>query len=457
MMKYINRLKIETLKSWKSSANRKPLVLRGARQVGKTTLVKNFAENYAQFIYLNLEKGSDLQLFRSYTEIDALLDAIFLSKNKDIKKIDKTLLFIDEIQESTEAISMLRYFYEDVSDLHVIAAGSLLEHTLSDIKNFPVGRVQYLYLFPLNFQEFLLANQQNALLKRLATIPVDEVTHQIALAWFHKYAIIGGMPEIVKLYVAEERISVLKSTYESIWATYKSDVEKYAKNAGEAKIIKYIMNTATTYLDERVTFQNFGKSNYKSREVSEAFRNLDEAKVIQLIYPTTSLTPPIQTDFAKKPRLQFLDTGIVNYSMQIQVQLLKLEDLSNAYRGALIPHLITQELISQEDISYAKPNFWVREKRQSSAEVDLVRVYEDLLIPIEIKSGAKGTLRSLHQFIDQANHQYAVRIYGGKFSIEEAVTRSGKSFYLMNLPYYLGTYLDSYIAYFIKKVKPTTP
>ena len=451
-MKYIDRHKIEALKKWKSSNSRKPLILRGARQVGKTTLIKNFAKNYVQFIYLNLEKKQDLQLFKAYTEINEFVDAIFLSKNKDIKKIDKTLLFIDEIQESTEAISMLRYFYEDVSTLHVIAAGSLLEHSLGKIKSFPVGRVQFLYLFPLNFQEFLLANQQDALINRLNSVPVDQVTHQIALNWFHKYAIIGGMPEIVKMYVAEHRISILKSTYESIWATYKNDVEKYAKNASESKIIKHIMNVATSYLDERVTFQNFGKSNYKSRKVSEAFRNLDEAKVIQLIYPTTNVTPPIQSDFAKKPRLQFLDTGIVNYSMQIQAQLLKLEDLSDACRGALIPHLITQELISKEDISYAKPNFWVREKRQSSAEVYVVRVFEEFLIPVKIKSGAKGTLRSLHQFIDQANHPYAVRMYGGKFSIENSVTRNGKNFYLMNLPYYLGTYLDRYIAYFINEV-----
>jgi len=142
--------------------------------------------------------------------------------------------------------------------------------------------------------------------------------------------------------------------------------------------------------------------------------------------------------------------------MQIQAQLLKLEDLSDAYRGALIPHLVTQELISLEDISYTKPNFWVREKKQSSAEVDLVRVYENLLIPIEIKSGAKGRLKSLHQFIDQANHPFAIRIYGGCFSIESSKTRSGKDFYLMNVPYYLSTYLDDYIHYFIKNKQPIT-
>jgi len=455
-MEYINRLKINSLINWKSSTNRKPLILRGARQVGKTTLVNFFSKSYTQFISLNLEKKKDVQLFKDYNEITTLVDAIFLYKNKDIKKIEHTLLFIDELQESTEAINLLRYFYEEFPSLHVIAAGSLLEHTLKENSNLPVGRVQYLYVFPLNFKEFLFANNQQMLLERLTTIPVDKVTHKQALTWFHRYAIIGGMPEIVKTYVSEENISVLKSTYESIWATYKSDVEKYAKNKNEGKIIKHIMNVATSFLDERVTFKNFGKSNYKSREVSEAFRNLDEAKVIQLIYPTTEVSPPIQTNFTKKPRLQFLDTGIVNYSMQIQAQLLKLEDLSDAYRGALIPHLVTQELISLEDISYTKPNFWVREKKQSSAEVDLVRVYENLLIPIKIKSGAKGRLKSLHQFIDQANHPFAIRIYGGSFSIESSKTRSGKDFYLMNVPYYLSTYLDDYIHYFIKNKQPIT-
>ncbi len=449
-LNHIRRNKLRNLEQWKSNSKRKPLVIRGARQVGKTTLVHEFAKSYQQYIYLNLEKSEDNLLFEDFSRVYELIDALFLRENMDSSTMSDTLLFIDEIQESPKAMGMLRYFYEELSELHVIAAGSLLEHTLSSIKNFPVGRVNYLYLFPLNFQEFLRANGQIKLLERLDKVPVTKAEQKIAMDWFHKYAIIGGMPEVVKNYVQTEQISSLTNIYESIWATYKDDVEKYASNKTEERIIKHIMNVAPYYLDQRITFQNFGKSNYKSREVGESFRNLDEAKVIQLIYPTTDITLPIVPDIAKSPRMQFLDTGIVNYSLGIQVELMGMDDLSNSYKGSLIPHLITQEIISLNTFSYKKPNFWVREKKQSSAEVDLVYPFKDMLIPIEIKSGKTGNLKSLHQFVDQSVHKYAVRIYGGKFTIEESRTPSGTDFLLMNLPYYLGTYIEGYLEYFIE-------
>lgn len=449
-LNHIRRNKLRNLEQWKSNSKRKPLVIRGARQVGKTTLVHEFAKSYQQYIYLNLEKSEDNLLFEDFSRVYELIDALFLRENMDSSTMSDTLLFIDEIQESPKAMGMLRYFYEELSELHVIAAGSLLEHTLSSIKNFPVGRVNYLYLFPLNFQEFLRANGQIKLLERLDKVPVTKAEQKIAMDWFHKYAIIGGMPEVVKNYVQTEQISSLTNIYESIWATYKDDVEKYASNKTEERIIKHIMNVAPYYLDQRITFQNFGKSNYKSREVGESFRNLDEAKVIQLIYPTTDITLPIVPDIAKSPRMQFLDTGIVNYSLGIQVELMGMDDLSNSYKGSLIPHLITQEIISLNTFSYKKPNFWVREKKQSSAEVDLVYPFKDMLIPIEIKSGKTGNLKSLHQFVDQSVHKYAVRIYGGKFTIEESRTPSGTDYLLMNLPYYLGTYIEGYLEYFIE-------
>lgn len=154
--------------------------------------------------------------------------------------------------------------------------------------------------------------------------------------------------------------------------------------------------------------------------------------------------------------MQILDTGILNFDLNIQAQLLTLDDLSSAYKGAIIPHLITQELISLNKGSYQKPKFWVRDKTQSSAEVDLVRVFNGMLIPVEIKSGATGSLRSLHQFIDQTNHQCGVRIYGGNFKIETTRTRKGKKFYLMNLPYYLGTFIDDYLEYFFSNSSERT-
>jgi len=336
-------------------------------------------------------------------------------------------------------------------EIHVIAAGSLLEHAMRKVKSFPVGRVKMLYMFPINFPEFLSAIGNTAVLDQLNTIPIRDVAHKTLLDLFNRYAIIGGMPEVVRKYVETLNIADLPTIYESIWETYKEDVVKYAANNSEARIIKHIMSTAHFELDSRIKFQNFGNSNYRSREVGEAFRNLDDAKVIQLIYPTTDSSPPLLPDLKKSPRLQFLDTGLINHELNIQVEMLAMEDLNNAYRGAVIPHLVAQELLSLSTFKTVKPIFWVREKNQSSAEVDLVVQFNKLVIPIEIKSGKEGKLKSLHQFIEEAPHRYAVRMYAGKFSIEQHSTRSGKQYFLMNLPYYLSTKLYEYLGYFVAK------
>lgn len=439
------------LVNWKSKVNRKPLILRGARQVGKTTVIQEFSKEYKHFIMLNLERLADLKYFQEYTDASTIVEALFISNNLSSSDKENTLLFIDEIQESSKAISFLRYFYEDEPELHVIAAGSLLEHVMSKAKNYPVGRVEYLYMYPLNFAEYLVAKRQSIAHVQLQLIPVSIVAHQTFMDLFHEYAIIGGMPEIVARYLVTNSIADLPTIYESIWKTYKEDIEKYASNATESRIIRHIISTAFLYIDQRIKFENFGQSNYRSREVSESLRNLDDAKIIQLIYPTTDITPPQKSNLKKSPRLQFLDTGIVNHELNIQATMLAMGDLNNAYKGSIIPHLITQEIISLQTFSYKKPNFWVREKAQSTAEVDLVLSYKNKLIPIEIKSGKEGTLRSLHQFIEAADHCYGIRIYGGIFNIEKQLTSQNKKPYLlMNLPYYLGTKINEYMAYFIE-------
>lgn len=259
------------------------------------------------------------------------------------------------------------------------------------------------------------------------------------------------MPEVVKTYLATNSLFDLSIIYEGIWASYKDDVEKYAQNATSTRVIKHIMNTAHLFVDQRIKFQNFGNSNYRSREVSEAMISLNEARIIQLIYPTTALSPPIIPDIKKSPRLQFLDTGLINHELGIQADMLALEDLNTTFKGAIIPHLIAQEIMSLNTNTYKQTNFWVREKAQSSAEVDMVLPLGDKLIPIEIKSGSAGKLKSLHQCIENVDHPYAIRLYAGAFSVEQHKTpTSGKSYYLMNLPYYLGTKIHDYMAYFVK-------
>jgi predicted AAA+ superfamily ATPase len=449
-----NRTLERKLEAWRGNPNRKPLIIRGARQVGKTTLIQEFAKSYSHQIVLNLEKSQDARVFNDYMDVKSIVESLFLSANISISAIGETLLFIDEIQESPAAIQMLRYFYEEYPRLNVIAAGSLLEFAMKRVRSFPVGRVEFLYMHPMNFIEYLEAIDHLPALEQINKVPVEPYAHSVLLTLFNKYAIVGGMPEIVSKYLETGSITELPGVYEGIWGTYISDVEKYSSNNTARKIMKHLVSSAPMYVDQRIKFQNFGQSNYRSREVGEAFRNLNEAKVIRLIYPTTDAEVPVKTDLRKSPRMQFLDSGLINYELGIQAGMIPFTDLSTSYKGAIIPHVITQELISLNTISDINPHFWVREKKQSSAEVDLVFTYCDKVIPIEIKSGKEGTLRSLHQFVELCNHPYAVRMYSGKFEIIKTRTAGGKPYMLMNLPYYLGTRLPEYIAYFVENNQP---
>lgn len=435
------------LLEWKNSIERRPLLLRGARQVGKTTLVREFSKEFTNYIELNLEREADRNLFQ-IDDIEKILNASYLLKGVTPNN-EPTLLFIDEIQESPKAIQLLRYFYEERPDIYVVAAGSLLEFALTKVPSFPVGRIDYLYLYPLNFEEYLGAIENKGALDALTTIPIPDYAHDILLNIFHQYAIIGGMPEVVNRYVQDKNIALLAKTYRRLWQAYKDDVEKYAKNDSDKNVIRHIIQTAPNETD-RIKFERFGGSNYRSREVGEALRSLDSAKIVQLIYPSTSLEPPLMTDLKKRPRLQFLDTGLLNQILLVQGDMIGLKDLSNFHRGKIISHLLYQELISiHEDFSF-KPHFWVREEKDSNSEVDLVYHYRQYIIPIEIKSGKQGKLRSLHQFIERTSHPYAVRISAAEFKVEEVKTPAGVPYLLMNMPYYLGTKIPEYIEYFVE-------
>ena len=452
MQEYIRSIE-KQLFFWKEKDDRKPMILRGARQTGKSTIIRKFGEQFDYFIELNLERSEDASHFDKEDSVKKIFESISLQHKVNLKAGQNLLLFIDEIQERPKAIQLLRYFWEDLPRIHVVAAGSLLEFVLGEVKQFPVGRIEYFYMHPFNFHEFLEAEANPQLLEEFLKIPVSTVAHDLLIERFHRFCIIGGMPEVVKRYYTDGDMTRIRSVYNSIWNTYKSDVEKYAANKTDLQIMRHILRTAPVYMDQRITFQNFGNSNYRSREVGEAFRHLDAAGLIRLIYPTTSYDCPPLVDYKKSPRLQFLDTGIVNNAIGIQSELISMKDLSNAFRGALIPHMITQELLSLNKEVEARPAFWVRDKAQSSAEIDLVYRYNSLLIPIEIKSGSTGSMKSLHYFINHVDHNFAVRIYGGKFSIEEHKTPEGKYFKLMNLPYYLGTLIPEYIDYFMEKMK----
>ncbi|MBN1414065.1 MAG: ATP-binding protein [Bacteroidales bacterium] len=442
---------IHELENWRLSSNRKPLILRGARQVGKTTAVNIFAEQFEQYIYLNLERSEDREIFEKYPNTEDLIQAIFLIKNKQ-RKIKNTLLFIDEIQEAPSAIAQLRYFYEQAPDIFILAAGSLLETLFDKSIRFPVGRVEYRVIRPVSFIEFLEASQENTVLELLNTTPIPAYAHDKILKLFNTYALLGGMPEIIENYIKNHDLTSLKQIYESLLISYMDDVEKYARNSTQVQLIRHAIRSAFDEAGKRIRFHGFGSSNYGSREMGEGLRILEKAMLIKLVYPTTGTENPIVPNKRKSPRLQVLDTGLLNYFVGIQQELIGIKDLSDSYRGIIAEHLVGQELLAKEYNILSDIIFWIREKKTSTAEVDYLYKFKNFIIPIEVKSGATGKLKSLHLFMDLANHNMAIRIYSGNLTIDKVITHQNKEYYLLNLPYYLLSKLDNYLIWFEKEI-----
>jgi predicted AAA+ superfamily ATPase len=442
------RLIIEELRKWKNTTGRKPLVLRGARQVGKTTIVEQFSTEFSQYIYLNPERTVDKNFFVRYQSIQEIVQAIFFQYNKKIENMKDTLLFIDEIQQSPEAVALLRYFYEDYPELHVIAAGSLLETLLGKSINFPVGRVEYRAVRPVSFAEFLAAMNEDMALELYNKIPMPDFAYDKLLQLFHTYTLIGGMPEIVATYIANRDLTALQNVYESLLIPYFDDVEKYAKNAGQIQLLRHVIRAIFYEAGRRIKFQGFGASTYNSKEMGEALRILEKVMLIHLIYPTTQVELPFSPDMKKSPRLQILDTGMLNFFSGLQKNLFGTKDLNNLYQGKITEHIVGQEILSSDYSFLNSLHFWVRDKKQSEAEIDFMFPYNGGMIPVEVKSGNSGKLRSLHQYIDVSNVGFAVRLYAGNIHLEEHQTKAGNTFKLLNLPYFLSGRLKEYLNYY---------
>jgi predicted AAA+ superfamily ATPase len=446
----LNRKILVNLRQWKSDRGRKPLVLRGARQVGKTTAIEIFSGEFENYIYLNLELTGDREIFDEALSIQEIFQAILVIKNIPLKK-GKTLLFIDEIQNSPVAVKMLRYFYEKLKELFVIAAGSLFELMLEKSQiSFPVGRVQFFYMYPLTFEEFLQANREDQLLEAYRTTPVKSFAVQKLFDYFHRYTMIGGMPEIVKQFSENNDVPSLKARYESLLTSYLDDADKYARNPTMRQVLRHCIESIPFEAGKRIKFQGFGNSNYRSREVGEALRTIERAMLIYLIYPSTSLQLPIMADYKKSPKLQFVDTGLLNYFVGLQPVFFQYADLHSFYKGLIAEHIVRQELIAQDAEDNKKILFWVREKKQSNAEIDILLPYKNHVIPVEVKSGKTGVLRSLHQFVNSATHPYAVRLCEGNFEIINAQTPEGKAYKLLNLPYFLAGRIHDYLELLVK-------
>jgi len=436
----INRNAFKNLEQWSVSEDRKPLILRGARQVGKTTLVMEFSKQFDVTLSLNLDKPEDKLLFDQYSNIVELTDAIYRHCKKQ-KKPGRTLLFIDEIQSSSKAVALLRYFYEEMKQLHVICAGSLLESLIDKHISFPVGRVEYLAIRPCSFLEFLDGIGEDFDLELVKDLNVSSV-HSRVNTLFTNFTIVGGMPAAINKYAVNRDVLSVDTIYETLLNAYIDDVEKYARNESIAQIIRYILKNGWGFAAERITFERFGNSNYKSREVSEAFRTIEKAMLLELIYPVTGTQIPLLTSMTHRPKLIWFDTGLVNYIAGVRESLFSVTDVMDAWRGRIAEHIVAQELMSLKWQVSAHRQFWDRNKTQSSAEVDFVIQYKNWAVPIEVKSGHNAKLKSLHLYMEDAPHDIAVRVWSQRLSVDAVKTPMGKEFKLINVPFYYVCILE---------------
>ena len=426
---------LSKLEAWKRDERHKPLILRGARQVGKTTVVNEFGSQFDNYLYFNLEMNESVRLFEMDIPLNDLVNMLFASSGKSQRE-GSTLIFIDEIQNSPKTIALLRYFYEQRPDLYVIAAGGLLENLVDVNVSFPVGRVMYMDLRPCSFYEFLGAMGKTNLLAVLSQKPEYTVAfHEQLIHQFNQYTIIGGMPEAVQRYAETQDIVAREDVYETLVQAYKDDSEKYVRGNKLTEVVRFILSYGWGFSGETITLGNFANSGYKSREVGKAFRLLEKAMILELVYPISSTQMPIIPETKRMPKLIWFDTGLVNYQAGIRKEIIGSTDMVDSWRGHLAEQITAQELLSIEDRVGQHRSFWARPN--NGAEVDFIFTHNSRLYPIEVKSGTNARLRSLHVFMDNSNIDTAIRVWSNPYSVDKVKTPNGKEYRLINLPFYL--------------------
>lgn len=442
---------VDYLKRWYRSDNRKPLLIRGVRQCGKTSAVRLFADEVPGYIEVNLEAPGEKDIFQRNLTAKELLSAIRLSKGVTAP-VGRSILFIDEIQACPEAIKYLRYLFEDVPELAVIASGSLLELYLANESiQFPVGRVEHAFMYPVTFREFLRAYAREDMIDELNKVPVPSYAVPVLYKAYVDYSILGGMPEVLNAKLEGAELEELSTVYSSLMISFFDDIPKYASNRTMAEVIRHCLEAAPSETGNRITYAGFGGSSYRSREAGEAIRTLEKAMLIHLVHASGSMNPPIRENRRKSPKLLFVDSGLLMHLLGAQWETIGIKDLNSAFRGILAEQCIGQAIAANHRNRFPALRFWARGKRGSSAEVDFLVQHGERLIPLEVKSGATGRLRSLHRFMEDSKHDIAVRFYSGEVRVDSLRTRSGREFALLNLPHFVVGDLNQYLDWLIEE------
>lgn len=393
------------LKKWKTDPRRKPLIIRGARQIGKTFSVRVLGKEFPHFLEVNFEKVKEAKkIFEKNLEPERIVMELKALFQKPIVP-GETLLFFDEIQECPEALISLRYFFENMPELHVIAAGSLLDFAIEKV-GIPVGRVSTLYFFPLSFIEFLVAMgyslAADAILKQEKGVPLSDVIHTMLMDLLGQYLAIGGLPEAVALWVKTKDPLEIQKVHHRIADTYVQDFEKYAKKH-QIKYLDALFNQIPFFQGKQFKYNQIHGS-FQKRELAPCLDLLCKANIVHKVHHSAGNGLPLGAEINMEWfKLVFLDVALGQSILGADIAawfLRSKEAFSN--QGQLIEAFVGQELLCYS-MSYGKPHlyFWKRDKRGSQAEVDYIFAIKGEIIPIEAKNTDGNTLKSLRLFLEE--------------------------------------------------------
>lgn len=422
----MKRIAYNQLKKWMFSEARKPLVVRGARQIGKTTTIRQFGNEFKNLVELNFEQNQALhQLFeKNLDPKEIIVNLQVLTKQSIVP--GETLLFFDEVQACPRALLSLRYFFEIIPELHVIAAGSLLDFAIESI-GLPVGRINFLYMYPMSLLEFLWALEETNLIKAImeqdVSYPCNTAIHERALKLLGEYIAIGGMPEAVASWRDNKNYEACLDIHHDLISAYQQDFEKYARKS-QIKYLEHVFAQTSQQLGRQLQYSKFS-GNYRKRELYPALHLLKRANVISTIQYSAGHGIPLGSESNPEDyKVIMLDVAVTQSLLGLTAEQWILEP----EKAFINKGPIAEAFIGQELLAYGSPRqrqqlyYWQRKKRGSESEIDYLIAKESQVIPIEVKAGKGTTLKSLHYFLEtHPNSPYGIRFSTHNYSIYDGV------------------------------------
>lgn len=415
----MQRDRLQDLKLWRQDPYRKPLILRGCRQVGKSWLIDEFGKEFDTFVEINFEKNKLVhQYFSADLNVQTILEKLSIQTNTKIEP-GKTLLFFDEIQSCQGALQSLRYFKEEIPLLHVIAAGSLLDFALNK-QGIPVGRVQFMQLYPLSFSEYLTALGHQSIREFLWKGDNDPVIHQQALEHLKNYMWLGGMPAVIDAWIKDRDPSVCQAIQDELIESYQIDFHRYAREH-EVPHVSRVFEAIPAMLGTKFVYAHVD-SDSRSEILKNALLLLEVAGIARRCFHTSAQKPPLGSECNdKKFKVFYFDIGIAQRLLGLDIRQWLLKPLQLSNQGEIAEQFVAQEMLAYSDFHKScQLYYWHREAKSSNAEIDFVTMKEGEIVPVEVKSSKKGRMKSLQLFLDShPNSTYGLKVSESPFSKQE--------------------------------------